>query len=153
MIGVMSGKAFELFAHGHSSRWIARIGTQYGNLETIGIIRDGCGILCAGEKAFAELVPRLAIVGRKAFGGVFRASGWAALDPIQTEVLPVSHVPDFSVDGVRCGSVAYGRCFLRQYFWNTLQNAAGRREGTIADQGFSKLVHDSIVWLRQSTGE
>lgn len=141
MIGIVGGQADKLIVDGHGAAIVSDGGAGYYFLQQIMIVGESGGVLCAGEKAFAQSIPRLGGIGWKAFGSMSRDGRWFAFYPVEADVLPVGHVPDFVVDGMSCG----GLFLLRRGFRDGLQDAGWRGESAGADEGFGEFVHGGIV--------
>src|SRR5277367_2917807 len=61
MVGVVGGEAFQLVADGHVGWSALRVsGAVDDHFEPLSIVGNRCGVVCSCEKAFAEMLPRLA---------------------------------------------------------------------------------------------
>ena len=111
VVGVVGGERDELVANGHGA--CGGVGARRaadGVVEVGCVLSCCCGLLGSAEEALAELGPGFGDgLGGEAVGGLAGVGGFDAGDPVEGDLLPEGHVPEFSVDGVGAvGELAVG---------------------------------------------
>jgi len=134
VVGVVGGEAFQLFADGHGFwPWLGWVGWAVDRrFEACGVVGEGCGGFCSGEEAALEGTPGFVGAGRETVCGAFGPGCGMALNPVEREVLPEGHVPDFFIDRVRDGRGWFG---VRGGVWDGFEDVFGWSGGAVADDG------------------